>query len=107
MSETKTAIHAVLYQDGDRWVGVCLEHYILAMGDTVSELVGQLRKGIEASLVISMEKGVAPFEGIPRSPQRYWDLYDQARPSESLRPADSPPMMPTVELRTASQGLAA
>ncbi len=108
-SKEKRSLHAVLYQQGGQWAGVCLEHYILALGSSLPELVEQLRKAITASLAISAERGGAPFEGIPRSPQRFWDLYSEARPlsgADASAP-EGDPAAPPIELRTAALGLAA
>lgn len=104
----KKSLHAVLYQQGEQWAGVCLEHYILALGSTLPELVSRLREAVAASLVISAERDVAPFEGIPRSPQRFWDLYAAAHPlsSEDAPAPATDPTTPPIELR-AALGLAA
>ena len=106
MAETRAVtLRAVVYEDGDQWVAMCLEHYVMALGKNPADVLDQLRKAIVASLEISEEMGVEPFVGIPRTPQRYWDLYEAH--SQSAEWMDVPGPLPAIEVRTAARELAA
>ena len=70
-------IRAIIFEDGDLWVGQCLEVDIAAQGDDLKSVQDRLLVTIEAEAQECRNRGVFPFEGIDPAPQEYHDMWDQ------------------------------
>lgn len=79
-------INAVVYEEGGMWVAHCLEYsfvsYTENLDDLPNELLSQVREQIEANRAA----GQQPFEGFKRAPQKYWDMFEQAKGATPLKP---------------------
>lgn len=80
MSDQTTTIHVVVFADRGWWVAQCLEYDLCTSSKNLADLPKQLASQLRLQVALDREKGRQPFEGLPRSPQRFWDLYQQAKP---------------------------
>jgi hypothetical protein len=71
-------LHAVVFQDGDWWVAQILEHNLATAARELQAIPSELERFLTVQIVGSLEAGVEPFGDLPRAPQRFWDLYEQA-----------------------------
>ena len=71
----KIQIRAVIFKEGDWWVGQCLEHDIAAQAKTPKELAYQIQRSIVGHLVVSKQEGLVPFKKLPKAPGKYWKLF--------------------------------
>lgn len=76
-------IRAVLFQEEGWWVAQCLDYGIAAQARTQTDLLYELQRLLVGRLVISAEKGIQPFESLPKAPSRYWKMYEHAKPVAS------------------------
>ena len=83
--EMPERLTAVMFQRERLWVGVFLEHYLVAQAETNAELIAEMSRIVTAHLVISAENNEQPFKMFPPAPQHYHDLFDKdARPDISI-----------------------
>lgn len=75
-------MRAVVFQDGDWWVGQCLECDIASQAKTYDGIVEELRRILTAMLEISMVHDLVPFQNGP-APQCFFDMYEK-NPSARL-----------------------
>lgn len=73
-----TRIRAVLLAEGEWWSAQCLEYDIAAQARSQAALLIELHRVLVAHILISRELGRAPFQNLPRAPQRYWDMFEAA-----------------------------
>ena len=71
-------LHAVVYQEDGWWIARFLEHSLATACRTLEEIPAELERFLTVQIVASLESGVEPFQDLPRAPQRFWDLYEQA-----------------------------
>lgn len=95
-------LHAIVYQKGDHWSGVCLERCIPSFARTREALVADLERMIRAYLRWAKEEGAEPFSYLPKAPERAWDRYrdGSAERLEFVIHLDSA-VSPAIELRAA------
>jgi hypothetical protein len=72
-------IRAILFEDSGWWCAQCLEYDIAAQAKTVPALHDELERVLRSQIAVSLELGREPFEGLPRAPQRFFDMYQSAR----------------------------
>ena len=99
-------IRAVLFQEEGWWVAQCLDFDIAAQAKTQADLLYELERILIGHIVISSEKGLRPFERLPRAPRRYWAMYEHADPVNAPTPSQwqwQGPFkdLPDIELRAA------
>lgn len=97
-------IRTVLFQEGDWWVGQCLDIDIAAQAKTQEGLRQELMRLLVGRAMASEKLGIEPFQGLPPAPRRYWDLFygadSESQTVESFEAYDfhaSP--LPEVEMR--------
>lgn len=73
-------IKAVLFQEGDWWVGQCLDHDIVAQAKSVKDLAYEIQKAVIGHIVVSRQEGLVPFASLPKAPAQYWELFKQGIP---------------------------
>ncbi len=71
-------IRAVCFKESGKWVAVCLEHYIATQADSLNDLLYELDRTLVSYVAIAMEEGKQPFGGLPRTPQRYHEMWEEA-----------------------------
>lgn len=104
MTDTMTAafnISAVLYQEGDWWIGQCLEYDITAQANSLPELQYEIERVLFTHICVSAAEHRTPFEGLPTAPQKFWRMWEAGagieRKHVSFRPP-SPQPLPSVIL---------
>jgi hypothetical protein len=80
MSRQTTTIHVVVFEDRGWWVAQCLEHDLCTSSKNLNDLPRQIASQLSLQVALDRRRGRQPFEGLPRSPQKFWDLYDRATP---------------------------
>jgi hypothetical protein len=73
------AISAVLFQEGEWWSAQCLECDIAAQARTLSDLRYELERVLSSHVLISLENGRRPFDGLKPAPQKFWDMFTAAK----------------------------
>lgn len=98
MSKSKPIINIVAFQEAGGWVAQCLQYDIAAQADSFAELKREMIRAIVSHIIINVERGRAPFEGLKEAPSKFWKMYGEATPlnDESLpvewpSPAQSTP----------------
>ncbi|HEX4498990.1 MAG TPA: hypothetical protein VIE43_25155 [Thermoanaerobaculia bacterium] len=96
-------LHAVIYQSGEWWIAACLEHCFVTQARTEEALLVDLERIIKTHIFLETERGRDPFVSIPRAPQRFWKMYEDAaaHPLDDLQVSGSAEVQPIVELRAA------
>lgn len=80
MSDQTTTIHVVVFEDRGWWVAQCLEYDLCTSSKNLKDLPGKIAKQLRLQVALDRKKGRQPFEDLPRSPQKFWDLHRQATP---------------------------
>ena len=64
------------------WIAVCLEHYIAAQGTSTDDVIREFKTMLAAEIIYGIEHGNAdqPFAGIEPAPNKYWEMFDAAKP---------------------------
>jgi hypothetical protein len=99
-------IRAILFREGDLWVGQCIEYDIGAQAKTLTELHKKLELTVLFELQESLNRHGVPFKGIRSAPSSFADMWNKQ--SGEFRPASdvashnvSPSLKPTVGLELA------
>jgi hypothetical protein len=70
-------IRAILFRDGDLWVGQCIEYDIGAQAKTLTELHKKLELTVMLDLQESVKRHGVPFKGIQPAPSYFADMWDK------------------------------
>lgn len=73
-------LRVVIFEDTGWWVAQCLEHDLCTSARSLDELPQQIASQLRLQVALDRKSGRPPFAGLPRAPQKYWDLYEQATP---------------------------
>ena len=79
-NQETTTIHVVVFEDRGWWVAQCLEHDLCTSSKDLKDLPRQIASQLRLQMTLDRRGGRQPFEGLPRAPQKFWDLYQQATP---------------------------
>ncbi|MFL6258989.1 MAG: hypothetical protein ACJ76Y_04685 [Thermoanaerobaculia bacterium] len=79
------SIRAVVFQESGRWIARCLEYDLCTSARDRRELTRKLVSQLRLQIIIDLSKGNKPFQGLPRAPQRFWDLYSSSTPEEMVQ----------------------
>jgi hypothetical protein len=79
------SIRAVVFQDGRRWIAQCLEYDLCTSARDRQELTRKLASQLRLQIMLDLAKGDEPFRGLPRAPQKFWDLYSSSTPEEVVQ----------------------
>lgn len=78
--ESIYTISGVLIQEADgRWSAQCLEYDIAAQAKTVHEVRYEVEKALIGHFIVSTELGIEPFASLGPAPQRYWEMFQNAK----------------------------
>ena len=80
MSDHTTIIHVVVFEDRGWWVAQCLEYDLCTSSKVLEKLPKKIERQLRLQVALDRKHGRQPFEGLPRSPRKFWDLYEQATP---------------------------
>src|SRR5690348_3836100 len=70
-------IRAIMFKEGDLWVGQCLEYDIGAQARDLDELRARLTIAVEVEKRESIERCGTPFAGIPAAPRYFHELWER------------------------------
>ncbi len=70
-------IRAIIYREGDVYVGQCLEYDIAAQAADLELLLDKLELTVEAEFATCEERGGEPRECISPAPNYYHDLWER------------------------------
>jgi hypothetical protein len=106
MFSRKIKIRAVMFKEGEWWIGQCLEHDIAAQAKTPKDLLYELHRTLIAHIVISKKEGIEPFVNMKLAPPRFWEMFNEGIPVESQKlkfelPENTPKLEPELHLVTA------
>jgi hypothetical protein len=73
------SISAILFQEGEWWSAQCLEYDIAAQARTLSDLRYELERVLFSHALVAIENGRRPFEELKPAPQKYWDMFAEAK----------------------------
>lgn len=57
------------------WIAICLEHYILADGDTIPEVKQAFEVALGSEILMALDDGKVPLEGLPPAPAKYHEMW--------------------------------
>jgi len=104
MTGEKGTIQAVVFQREGHWVAQCLDYDIATQAGSLNDLVYEVERIIVAHLLLA-KKDENPFASLPKAPQKFWEMYQNAsirltpvQPAEFPIP---PEQRPSLELRAA------
>lgn len=72
-------VRAVVFQEGEWLSAQCLEYDIATQARTLEDLDYELQRILFGHIATSKKLHREPFEGIPRAPQKFWDMFDQSK----------------------------
>lgn len=78
MDEGNKALRGVSFKQGDWWVAVCLDHYMVTQAKSEEELGRAIKTMFLTHILASSDLERVPFEGVRKAPQKYWDIYEAA-----------------------------
>ncbi|MFL6231602.1 MAG: hypothetical protein ACJ76N_00545 [Thermoanaerobaculia bacterium] len=79
------SIRAVVFRESGRWIAQCLEYDLCTSAVDRKELTRKLASQLRLQIMLDLAKGNEPFQGLPRAPQRFWDMYSSSTPEETVR----------------------
>ena len=75
-SEERLFNLSILFFEHDNgWSAQCLEYDIATQAESLGALYREVERVLTAHLGIAKEKGRIPFEGLPKAPDRYWEIF--------------------------------
>src|SRR6185295_263052 len=104
----ESTIRVAVFREEDRWVAQCLEVDIAVQAKTEEDLHYELGLTLVGRVLAADTLSIDPFEGLPRAPKRFWDMFRDARSQSqkvfSFLVAEKPlsRSIPSLELRAAA-----
>jgi hypothetical protein len=77
-------LRVIVFQDGEIFAAVCLEHYVTTQGRTLEHLRQRIARLVRGYMAMSAETGEPPFNGIEPAPAKYFVMYEKGVPLEPL-----------------------
>jgi hypothetical protein len=94
MKMTPIHVRVVVFKEGDSYIAQCLEYDICTQAKSPKELQKRFALNLFSNVAVCMELG-KPLTDIPRAPQRYWKMFENAQfRVEALDPKAGVPNMP-------------
>ena len=110
--KASNTLKLLILRADDVWIAVSLDHYIMAQGESVKDVIHQFKLTLAAEVLYSIKHGDAeqPLQGIEPAPTEYWDAYKEASPLDSdsmdihveLEDVDHIPIPSVQEMRLAA-----
>jgi hypothetical protein len=102
----ESKIHAVIFRSGEWMIAQCLEYDIATQARDINALLIEVQRILTAHIIVADREGFDdPFEGIPKAPKRFWQMYEDAVARlEPMRNLEIPTIKgprPVLELRAA------
>jgi hypothetical protein len=102
--QREISVSAVIFQEGNWWCAQCLEYDVATQALSLSQIRSELERVLVSHLAIAEDLQREPFFGLARAPQRFWDMYENAKPiarSDTrfrLSRSSLPPIIPTIRV---------
>lgn len=77
-TQERMELRVVAYREGDYYIAQGLEFDICVQAKTIEELQDRFDLAAFATLAICAERGTDPYEGIPRAPSEFWEMFENA-----------------------------
>jgi len=107
-TDVKT-IHVLMIEDKKLgcWSAQCLEHDIATQAKTMTALLREVKRVLDAHVVVSEKLGIEPFANLKEAPPVFWKLYYSKTATASVQPIPSGQALLTapVEARVAELSL--
>lgn len=68
-------IKVIFMHEGRHWVAQGLEYDLAAQGRTVEETKRAFERTFTGRLLFDRERGRQPLSGLPKAPQKFWDIF--------------------------------
>lgn len=85
MAEEALSIRTVIFQDRGRLLAQCLEYDLCTSAKDQAELARKITSQLRLQLILDHSKGRRPFQGLPRAPQRFWDMHSTSTPLPEIQ----------------------
>ena len=67
----------ILIPECGKWVAQCLEYDIASQGDTPEIAIDQWKETLSGQILLDLEDGKDPLDGIPKTPPEYHKLAEE------------------------------
>lgn len=97
------AINVIAFQEAGGWVAQCLQYDIAVQADTLPELQREFRLELVGHVLLNIEHGRGPFDGLAEAPPKFWKMYSDGIPLDmgGEQPASpGKPSVPPVRYKT-------
>jgi len=79
--ETETnAFRIVIFFDRGWWIAQCLEVDICVAARRREDLPKKIARQLRGQAILDISRGKRPFESFPKSPEKFWRMFSQAKP---------------------------
>lgn len=85
MAEEAIAISAVIFKDRGRWLAQCLEYDLCTSAKDHQELIRKVKSQLRLQIMLDLAEGRQPFQGLPRAPQRFWQMHSTSTPLPEIQ----------------------
>ena len=75
-------LKVLLFQEGESWIAMVLEYYIVAQGDTIEDAIYDLSRLTYGEVIMRNRGVMKPLDDAPKAPHIYWEWYGRATPSD-------------------------
>lgn len=69
----------VVFQEGEWVAAQCLEYDIATQAKTLDDLVHEVQRIIIGHLATSRKLRKPSFDGVPKAPQKFWDMFERSK----------------------------
>ncbi len=88
-------LRILIHKSDGCYVAQCLEHDVAVQADSIKDLEYRFFEALIALVVDDIENGRIPLENEPPAPERFWQMYSEARPVKThldrfVSPAGTP-----------------
>lgn len=69
----------VVFQEGEWVAAQCLEYDVATQARTLDDLVHEVQRIIVGHIATSRKLHKPPFDGVPKAPQKFWDMFERSK----------------------------
>ena len=93
----KITISAIAFHDEGVWIAQCVEYDIAVSATTLPKLRKAFEQAVIANICVNEKLGRSRLDGIPPSPSKFRDLFNNA--DTDLHPINQPSLTTPVAIR--------
>jgi hypothetical protein len=82
----KVVVRALLFRESAEWCAQCLDFDIAVQAPTRERLLTELETVLITHVEIAIDSGREPFAGLQRAPARFFEFFEQSRPTTQIKP---------------------